>query len=102
MVSTVYSEPENRREGADLIVGDYIGRTYIPSIPSLLFKSHPKILFLSISRVIFVPLFLACNLSTTPGSPYLNSDIIYLVILTLFGITNGSVMICIFHDEADE
>jgi len=74
------------------LVGDYIGRTYIPSIPALQFNSHPKILALSIARVIFVPLFLACNLSTTPGTPYLNSDIMYLIILILFGITNGQVL----------
>jgi equilibrative nucleoside transporter 1/2/3 len=73
------------------IVGDYIGRAYIPSIPAFLFTSHPKILLLSCSRVLFIPLFLACNLSTTPGAAYLNSDLIYLMILIFFGITNGYV-----------
>jgi equilibrative nucleoside transporter 1/2/3 len=78
-----------------IIAGDYIGRTYIPSISSLLFTSHPQILLMSVSRILFIPLFLACNLSTSIGTPYINSDLIYLVLLILFGITNGYVSLYI-------
>jgi len=77
---------------ADIPAGDYIGRTYLPSVSSLMVTSHPKILGLSISRLLFIPLFLGCNLSTpqsAPGAPWLNSDLVYLVLLILFGITNG-------------
>jgi solute carrier family 29 (equilibrative nucleoside transporter), member 1/2/3 len=59
--------------------------------------SRKRIALLSISRVIFVPLFLACNVGggaqSKPGgsSPIINSDFIFFSILLFFGITNGHV-----------
>jgi equilibrative nucleoside transporter 1/2/3 len=74
---------------ADITVGDYLGRTYLPSIPSLLITSPPRVLLMSLSRIIFVPLFLACNVSTRPGMGWISSDLVYLVILLAFGASNG-------------
>ncbi|EIW70227.1 hypothetical protein TREMEDRAFT_43819 [Tremella mesenterica DSM 1558] len=70
-------------------LGDYIGRTYLPLIPSILITSHPRILILALSRTLFIPLFLACNTSTT--IPLINSDILYFLIALTCGLSNGYI-----------
>jgi equilibrative nucleoside transporter 1/2/3 len=74
-------------------VGDYLGRTYLPQISFLLVTSAPRILVLSLSRSLFVPLFLLCNISpsSTSPKPYINSDTLYFLILLSFGTTNGYI-----------
>jgi solute carrier family 29 (equilibrative nucleoside transporter), member 1/2/3 len=53
----------------------------------------PRNLFLySLARTAFVPIFLMCNIqraTSTSSPPIINSDIIYMLILLAFGITNG-------------
>jgi equilibrative nucleoside transporter 1/2/3 len=76
--------------------GDWIGR-FICSFSLFQVWSRKRIALLSLSRVMFVPLFLACNLDgeaqSNPGgsSPLINSDFVFFSILLLFGITNGHV-----------
>jgi equilibrative nucleoside transporter 1/2/3 len=73
-------------------VGDYLGRTYLPQIPYLLISSPPRILVLSLSRTLFIPLFLQCNVTTsTTHTPLINSDVLYFLILLFFGMTNGYI-----------
>ncbi|WVF72400.1 hypothetical protein IAT40_007215 [Kwoniella sp. CBS 6097] len=74
-------------------IGDYTGRTYLPSIPSLLITSPPRVLALSALRTLFIPLLFLCNVSTSTGSqpPIINSDILYFGVIVLFGLTNGYI-----------
>jgi equilibrative nucleoside transporter 1/2/3 len=75
------------------VVGDFVGRTYLPAIPSLLITNPRRVLALSLARTLFVPLFLACNVAVSPATtgskPLLNSDTAYFLILIAFGLTNG-------------
>lgn len=71
-------------------IGDLIGRI-IPAVPSLSLTSHPYLLFiLAVSRTLFIPLYLLCNLQGKGAA--INSDAFYLFIVQLFfGITNGYI-----------
>ncbi|KAI0254244.1 nucleoside transporter-domain-containing protein [Lactifluus subvellereus] len=74
--------------------GDLFGR-YLCDIPRLLIWSARRLLGLSLARVLFIPLFLACNLqrdaSSPSAAPLINSDLAYMVLLFVFGLTNGYV-----------
>jgi len=74
--------------------GDLIGR-YLCSFPSLLIWSAHRLLALSLSRTLFIPLFLMCNVqrpaSLIHGTPAISSDLLYMLILLAFGISNGYV-----------
>ncbi|GBE79362.1 hypothetical protein SCP_0205600 [Sparassis crispa] len=76
-------------------IGDFVGR-YLCSFPRLLVWSARRLLAFSISRTLFIPLFLMCNIqwassSTVPSTPIINSDWLYMFILLLFGLTGGYV-----------
>lgn len=76
-------------------IGDLIGR-YLPMVPRLQFWSSRSHVIMALARTLFVPLFLLCNIQrpsslTLTGGPVINSDIIFFLILLLFGITNGYV-----------
>lgn len=68
--------------------GDLIGRTIV-LIPRLSLAHHPRILFLfTISRVVFIPLYLLCNIRDRGA--VISSDFFYLFIVQLlFGVSNG-------------
>ena len=73
--------------------GDFIGR-YTCSFPSLMIWSGTRLLFLSISRVLFIPLFLLCNVRSAtvePTTPAINSDLAFFLILFFFGWSNGHI-----------
>ncbi|TFK73018.1 hypothetical protein BDN72DRAFT_956818 [Pluteus cervinus] len=98
-------------------IGDFLGR-YLCAFPSLLIWSGRRLLTLSLSRTLFIPLFLMCNIqrldpvpapihplspvsslvraaiTTTsislPG-PIINSDFLFMALLCLFGVSNGYV-----------
>lgn len=69
-------------------VGDLIGRTVV-LIPSLSLAHRPRLVFLiAISRIVFVPLYLLCNIRDRGAA--IKSDFFYLfVVQLLFGISNG-------------
>lgn len=69
-------------------VGDLIGRTVV-LIPSLSLAHRPRLVFLlTISRVVFIPLYLLCNIRHREAA--IKSDFFYLfVVQLLFGISNG-------------
>ncbi|KAI5122120.1 hypothetical protein M0805_000768 [Coniferiporia weirii] len=87
--------------------GDLAGR-YICAIPSLLIWSSRRLLALSFARTLFIPLFLLCNIQGSsnpqlpPGipagslqaaadTPFISSDVLFFLILLLFGLSNGYV-----------
>jgi equilibrative nucleoside transporter 1/2/3 len=71
-------------------IGDLIGRV-IPAVPSLSLTSRPRtLLVLSISRILFIPLYLLCNLQGNGAK--ISSDVFYLfVVQLLFGVSNGYI-----------
>ncbi|KAF2477465.1 uncharacterized protein BDR25DRAFT_274617 [Lindgomyces ingoldianus] len=71
-------------------IGDLIGRVS-PAIPGLTLTSKPRLLFiLSISRVIFIPMYLLCNLRGKGAT--ISSDVFYLLVVQLlFGLSNGYI-----------
>ncbi|ESK93761.1 nucleoside transporter [Moniliophthora roreri MCA 2997] len=74
-------------------LGDFVGR-YICSFPQVLIWSARKLLTLSLSRTLFVFLFLMCNVtkpSAEPSQPLINSDFLFFLILFAFGLSNGYV-----------
>ena len=75
-------------------VGDFLGR-YICSFPKLLVWSANRLLALSLTRTLFIPLFLMCNIQRGPLTaiyePIISSDLLFMVILGLFGLSNGYV-----------
>ena len=70
--------------------GDLVGRAFT-GIPALRLTSRPKLLFaFSIARVIFIPMYLLCNIENRGAK--IPSDFFYLVIVQfLFGLTNGFI-----------
>ncbi|KAI9001317.1 nucleoside transporter-domain-containing protein [Trametes punicea] len=74
--------------------GDLLGRS-ICSLPSLHVWSAQRLLTLSLLRTLFIPLFLMCNVqwasSSLTSGPIINSDIVFMTIVLLFGLTNGYV-----------
>lgn len=83
-------------------VGDWVGR-YLCSFPALQVWAASRLVTLSLLRAFFIPLLLVCNVvppTSLPSSPHLltlvtkpiiASDASYLLILLLFGISNGHV-----------
>jgi equilibrative nucleoside transporter 1/2/3 len=75
-------------------VGDFLGR-YVCAIPRVRIWSAKKLLMLSLARSLFIPLFLMCNVqrpsSSPPAVPFINSDVLFMLVLLLFGLSNGYV-----------
>lgn len=68
--------------------GDLLGRLG-PAAPSLRITHAPKLIFaLSLARVVFIPMYILCNIHGKGAA--VPSDFFYLfVVQLLFGITNG-------------
>ncbi|PCH41327.1 hypothetical protein WOLCODRAFT_162995 [Wolfiporia cocos MD-104 SS10] len=74
-------------------VGDFGGRL-LCSLPHLMVWSAKRLLTLSLARTLFIPLFLMCNVQWShpaPMGPIITSDTLFMLILLLFGISNGYV-----------
>ncbi|KAG6901549.1 hypothetical protein C0995_010659 [Termitomyces sp. Mi166 len=75
-------------------LGDFLGR-YICAIPSLLIWSAGWLTTLSLSRTLFIPIFLMCNIQRPTSefqmTPIINSDFLFMLILFAFGLSNGYV-----------
>ncbi|KAF8510363.1 nucleoside transporter-domain-containing protein [Hysterangium stoloniferum] len=78
-------------------VGDLLGR-YLPMIRCLQTGSSRWLLYMSLGRTLFIPLFLLCNvqnpsspLAAPPDGVIINSDTLFFTILLFFGITNGYI-----------
>ncbi|KAL0949190.1 hypothetical protein HGRIS_009268 [Hohenbuehelia grisea] len=75
-------------------IGDLAGR-YFCSFRWFLIWSARKLMALSATRTLFIPLFLMCNVqrssTSTPQLPIISSDFLFMFILLVFGFTNGHV-----------
>ena len=80
-------------------LGDFSGRT-LCSLPRLRVWAARRLLALALLRTLFIPLFLACNVqwgspSSSPApaasTPLINSDAAFMLIVLLFGASNGYV-----------
>lgn len=74
-------------------LGDLSGRS-LCSLPRLHVWSARRLLAFSLARTLFIPLFLICNIqwaASTATKPIITSDFLYMLILLLFGLTNGYV-----------
>lgn len=88
--------------------GDLLGRI-IPLSPPLALAARPKLLLLlSVLRVVFVPLYLLCNV-TNPEEASSQAfgarmpDAFYLLIVQLpFGVTNGYLGSCCMMGASDQ
>ncbi|KAH9443333.1 hypothetical protein MJO28_014792 [Puccinia striiformis f. sp. tritici] len=72
-------------------LGDWLGRVLpqlLPRLSQSLTKSKKVLYSLSLSRTIFIPLFLICNIDYS-SIVLFRSDLIYLIILVSFSISNG-------------
>ncbi|KAF9569415.1 hypothetical protein CPC08DRAFT_678185 [Agrocybe pediades] len=73
-------------------LGDFFGR-YLCSFRSLLVWSEKRLLTFSLARTMFIPLFLMCNIQrgpiSTDAEPIINSDMLFMLLLFLFGTSNG-------------
>lgn len=69
-------------------IGDLVGRL-LTLLPQLSLTHRPQLLFIfSLLRLLFVPLYLMCNLHGRGA--VIESDLFYLFVVQLgFGITNG-------------
>ncbi|EIN10375.1 hypothetical protein PUNSTDRAFT_65468 [Punctularia strigosozonata HHB-11173 SS5] len=74
--------------------GDYLGR-YICGFHRFVIWSARRLLALSVLRTLFIPLFLMCNVTRSaalpPIPPVINSDWLFMLILFLFGLSNGYI-----------
>ncbi|CAG8780203.1 17668_t:CDS:2, partial [Gigaspora rosea] len=75
--------------------GDLLGR-YLPSQEALVITDQNQIAFMSICRIIFLPLILLCNVDSGSHGErsiplLINSDLLYFLILFLFSVSNGYV-----------
>ncbi|EIW61775.1 uncharacterized protein TRAVEDRAFT_143867 [Trametes versicolor FP-101664 SS1] len=76
-------------------IGDFTGRS-ICSLPRLHVWSARRLLSLSLLRTLFIPVFLMCNVqwasvSSSSHGPLINSDFLFMLIVLLFGVSNGYV-----------
>lgn len=75
-------------------LGDFLGR-YICTRPSLLIWSAGWLTTLSLSRTLFIPIFLMCNIQRPAlefaTTPIISSDFLFMLILFAFGLSNGYV-----------
>lgn len=71
-------------------IGDLLGRV-APGLPGLSLTSRPRLLFiLSVCRVVFIPMYLLCNIDGKGAA--IRSDFFYLIVVQLlFGISNGYI-----------
>ncbi|KAG2013366.1 nucleoside transporter [Coprinopsis cinerea AmutBmut pab1-1] len=75
-------------------VGDFIGR-WMCSFRFMVIWSAKALLSLSFARILFIPLFLMCNIQRPSAvakiDPPVNSDFVFMLLMLAFGWTNGYV-----------
>lgn len=89
--------------------GDLAGRILCGNPRFRFLIKDPQVLLVySLSRVLFVPLFLTCNIHPQASGPVISSDLWYLALQFLFGLSNGQLATSCFMivgdhcDTADE
>jgi equilibrative nucleoside transporter 1/2/3 len=76
-------------------LGDFLGRVCCGKPRLAVLIKNPKVLLMySIARLIFIPLFLTCNVnsaSSGKSNAIINSDTWYIMLQFLFGLSNGQL-----------
>lgn len=77
-------------------LGDLLARIWCGAPNSKLLITSPKVLAMySVCRLMFIPLFLTCNIhpytALNRSSAIINSDLWYIMLQLLFGISNGQL-----------
>lgn len=77
-------------------LGDLLGRVFCGTSKSaIIIRSPRRLLTYAICRLVFIPLFLTCNVNTSssPGksNAIINSDLWYMLLQFLFGLSNGQL-----------
>lgn len=73
-------------------LGDLMGRLMCgyPKLHMLI--TTPRTMFIySLARLAFIPLFMTCNIHPGISQPFIKSDFWYILLQTLFGISNGQL-----------
>lgn len=71
--------------------GDLVGRSMC-SFPKLIIWSARRVLALALLRTLFIPAFLLCNVERSfPVTPFISSDLVYMLLLCALGVSNGYV-----------
>ncbi|KAH7909969.1 nucleoside transporter-domain-containing protein [Hygrophoropsis aurantiaca] len=75
-------------------VGDLLGR-HLCSYQRFMLWSERRVLIITLLRTLFIPLFLVCNVQRPSSAPVIppiiTSDFLFMLILGLFGVSNGYV-----------
>lgn len=83
-------------------LGDLVGRILCGAPNSRILIHNPKILiWYAVGRLVFIPLFLTCNIHPKGASPLIPSDIWYVTLQFLFGFTNGQLCTSCFMVVGD-
>lgn len=102
-VESVHTESKNALLKKNIFVpfiylvwnlGDLVGRVSCGAPRSKILITTPKVLIVySIARLAFIPLFLTCNINPTSGksNAIINSDLWYILLQFLFGLSNGQL-----------
>ncbi|ODV94653.1 hypothetical protein PACTADRAFT_43713 [Pachysolen tannophilus NRRL Y-2460] len=71
-------------------VGDLLARL-LCAWSFFIIASPRKLIILSILRLIFIPFFFMCNFKNNKSHAIIQSDVIYILLQFLFGLTNGQL-----------
>lgn len=75
-------------------IGDFFGR-YICQFERVLVWSSRRLLIMSLARTLCIPVFLMCNVQRSstgePSTAIISSDVLFMLILLVFGMSNGYV-----------
>ncbi|CAH2350474.1 nucleoside transporter Fun26p [[Candida] railenensis] len=76
-------------------LGDLLGRIMCGFMPSFVVKRPKNLVVYALARLIFIPLFFTCNIhpytASGESSALINSDIWYVMLQFLFGLSNGQL-----------
>lgn len=83
-------------------LGDLSGRVLCGAPGSKILVQNPKtLIWYSIARLGFIPLFMTCNIHPQSTSPVIPSDVWYIALQFLFGFSNGQLATSCFMTVGD-
>lgn len=83
-------------------LGDLLGRILCGAANSRVLIQNPKVLiWYSVGRLVFIPLFLTCNIHPKTSTALIPSDLWYILLQFLFGLSNGQLCTSCFMVVGD-